>query len=287
MTGSRPAPLVDVAWLAEHLLDQDVVLLQVDGDASSYYARHLPCSQPLDWQDDLHDPVRRAPPSPGDLQRLLQHKGVTPDSHVVLYGTAWPGYAAHALWLLRWFRHERLSLLDGGLRAWVRSGLPVTAELPPARPAPPYHLPEPDEALRAVRDQVLQRYVSPEPGVLVLVLHCRTPAEFEGHVTQLVDVSVDRDRVSGHIPGARNLPSEQLLDDAGLFRPVDDLRRLFAEAGLTASSDAMVYCRVSERSALLWFALHELLGHAPTRHYDGGWAEYGSLVDVPVVREVD
>jgi thiosulfate/3-mercaptopyruvate sulfurtransferase len=99
-----------------------------------------------------------------------------------------------------------------------------------------------------------------------------------------LDLGVEHHRVGGHVPGALNLPSGQLLREDGRFRPRDELRALFAERGVTEHSDVVVYCRVAERSSLLWFALHELLGHPRVRHYDGGWAEYGSLIDVPVSR---
>lgn len=129
---------------------------------------------------------------------------------------------------------------------------------------------------------MLSRYVDPAPGILVV--DCRPPAEFVGRAVHPVDISVDRHRVSGHIPGARNLPWERLLDGDGRLHPPDRLRRLFADVGLTPDADVVVYCRVAEHSALLWYALHEVLGHRPARLYDGGWTEYGSLLDVPVAR---
>ena len=291
--------LVDVGWLAERLAvgsgnvgagdggagggAQEVVVFQVDGDASSFYTGHLPGALPLDWYDELLEQVRRGPVSREHFEQLMQRKGVAEDAHVVLVGVGDSAYAAHAFWLMRYYRHRRLSLLDGGRDAWVRAGLALHDSEPPARPVSRYRSPGPDPAVRVMREEVLARYVGAPAGTLVL--DCRTPAEFEGLSRNPMDLTVEQHRVGGHIPGARNLPSVQLLDEQQQFLPVARLRELFTGCGLTDDADVIVYCRVAERSSLLWFALHELLEHPRARHYDGGWAEYGSLMDAPVARD--
>ncbi len=130
---------------------------------------------------------------------------------------------------------------------------------------------------------MLDPYVG-APG-RTLLLDCRTHEEYEGRSRNPMDLAVEQHRVPGHIPGAVNLPSALLLTDQGTFQPVPRLRELFTSRGLAADSDVVVYCRVAERSSLLWFALSELLDHPSVRHYDGGWAEYGSLMDVSVARD--
>ena len=282
--GARTPPLVDVDWLRARPADT-ITLLQVDADSSSYYAGHLPAALPLDWYDELHETVRRGPVTREHFEQLMCRKGIDEDTHVVLCAGGDLAYAAHAYWVLRYYGHARVSLLDGGRAAWTRAGL----ALDDSEPAPPaltsYRSSGPDASLRATRDDILERYVD-APG-RALLLDCRTSEEYEGRSRNPMDLAVEQHRVPGHIPGARNLPSALLLTEDGGFQPLPRLRELFASSGLAEDSDVVVYCRVAERSSLLWFALSELLRHPHVRHYDGGWAEYGSLMDVSVARDDD
>jgi thiosulfate/3-mercaptopyruvate sulfurtransferase len=212
----------------------------------------------------------------------MQRKGVSRDAHVVLHSAGDGTHAAYAYWLLRYYGHPSVSLLDGGVRAWTDAGLPLQTRVPPTPEVGPYESPGPDRSVRVDRDEVLADYVHSPGGRLLL--DCRTAPEYRGTGRHLLDLPVEQHRVAGHIPGARNLPSGALLD-RGRFRPLGQVRGLVATSGVRAGLDVAVYCRVAERSALLWFALHELLGHRQVRHYDGGWTEWGSLLDVPVERD--
>lgn len=273
-------PLVDPAWLSARLEAPGIRLLQVDSDSTAYHCGHLPTAVPLDWHDELQDPQRRAPVNRPDLGLLLQRKGVDRDTHVVLYGTDGGAFATYAFWLLRYYRHPRISLLDGGLEAWVHSGGAIVDSPPTSRLLTSYRAPEHDGSLRVGRDELLGRYVH-APGESVL-LDCRTPEEYSGRHRHPLDLQFEQHRVAGHIPGSVNLPSGHMLNPDGTFRTQAELHDLFTGLGVKDESDVATYCRVAERSALVWFALRELLGHPRVRHYDGGWAEYGNLVDVPV-----
>lgn len=277
-------PLVDAPWLMARSGEPDLVVLEVGEDATAYYQQHLPGAGSLDWGEELQDPVCRGFVLAGSFAELMTAKGVRRDDHVVLYAADDPAYAAAAFWLLRYYRHTRTSLLDGGKGAWVAAG-GLLAEAPAERTAGVrYPTPEPDTSIRATRDDILGRFVSAGPGRTLL--DCRSPDEYRGHATHPLDMPLERHRVPGRIPGARNLPSTLLLDGSHTFRPWQQLRELFAERGIEPGDDVEValYCRVAERSSLLWFVLHELLGHDRVLNYDGGWAEYGSLMHVPVER---
>ena len=277
-------PLVDVEWLAEHRTAPGTVVLQVDVDSSAYYAAHLPGAIPLDWHDELHERVRRGPVSQAHFEELMRRKGIGIDDHVVFCGTGDSSYAAHAYWIFRYYQHRRLSLLDGGLQAWTRAGGRLEEAVPPALVGTRgYRSPGPDPSVRVRRVEMVSHYAAAPPGAVVL--DCRTPQEYAGAYRHPLDLGIEHHRVGGHVPGALSLPSEELLTGDGRFRPVAELRQLFARRGVQEDLEVVVYCRVAERSSLLWFALDELLGHPRVRHYDGGWAEYGSLLDVPVERD--
>jgi thiosulfate/3-mercaptopyruvate sulfurtransferase len=278
------APLVDVEWLAEHGAAPGIVALQVDVDSSAYYTAHLPGAIPLDWHDELHERVRRGPVSQAHFEELMRRKGIGVDDHVIFCGTGDSSHAAHAYWVFRYYQHRRLSLLDGGLRAWTLGGGRLEEAVPPPLVGTRgYRSPGPDPSVRVRRVEMVNHYAAAPPGAVVL--DCRTPQEYAGAYRHPLDLGIEHHRVGGHVPGARSLPSEELLTEDGRFRPIPSLRELFARRGVREDLEVVVYCRVAERSSLLWFALDELLGHPRVRHYDGGWAEYGSLLDVPVERD--
>jgi thiosulfate/3-mercaptopyruvate sulfurtransferase len=267
------------------LLDgpDDVVAAEVAADPQGYYSGHLPGAVLLDWFDDVHDPDRRGVVGQARFERLLSERGIGRDTHVVLYDDNLNKHAAYAHWLFRYYRHARISMLDGGRSAWVASGEPLVLE-EPGRPPTTYSSPGPDPALRLTRDDLLATFVhAPEGTVLV---DGRAPHVYRGRPgSNADDLPLLGLRLAGHIPGAVNLQAERLLDPAdGRFLPVERLQEVFADLGVRPQSEVAVYCAGGEQSSLLWFALAELLGHPAVRHYDGGWAEYGGLVDVPVER---
>lgn len=272
--------LVDARWLASHLDDPDVVPVEVDAEGATYYRGHVPGAVTLDWLDDLHHPRRRRFLDQQRFEALMDAQGIGADDHVVLYGDAENTYAAYAHWVFRYYRHRRVSLLDGGRAGWLAAGGPLTAQPGARRPRSGYRSPGPDPEIRATRDLVLARYVGARGGAVLV--DCRSPAEYAGWPENPLDLPLEHHRVPGHIPGAHNVPHPQVLAADGTFRSPAELGEMFGRLGVSPGSDVAVYCRVGERSSLLWFALHELVGHPRVRNYEGGWAEYGSLVDAPI-----
>lgn len=278
-------PLVSTAWLAEHAAAPGVLALEVNGEAARYYDGHVPGTLPLDWLDDLHAPTRRGFLQPPGLAELLGSLGVSSSTHVVLLGDAYNSYAASTYWLLYHHGHRNLSLVDGGRQAWEAEGRPLSTHIPVPVPVH-YPVPTPDQSdrsVRATREDILTRFVTGDPGTAVL--DCRNVDAYEGHGARGVDLPVEQHRVQGRMPGSENFDSTDAIDPVShRFLPPEDLKAMFALRGVGPGTDVALYCRLADRSALLWFALHEIVGHRQARVYDGGWTEYGSLVDVPVER---
>jgi len=282
MPDDRARPLVDVAWLERHLTDPSVVVLEVGTDDSAYHEAHVPGAAPLSWLDDLNELDRRGVPSQHHVELLLSSRGVARDSHVVLYGEEDNVFAAYAYWTLRYYGHLRLSLLDGGRRAWLAAGAPLSEAMPDRVPTR-YVAHDPDDSIRLTREAVLNSYLGASGGTAIV--DCRSELEFRGRPGTATDLPLLRHRLGGHIPGARNVPCVELLDPAtSRLRPAAELRLLFLEERIGPEQDVALYCDVGGRSALAWFVLHDLLGYPRVRLYEGGWAEYGSLVAAPVSR---
>ena len=277
------APLVSPDWVAEHLDDPGIRLVEVDEDTSLYETSHLPGAVALHWQEDLQDGVRRAFVSQQAFAELMDAKGIGNDTHVVLYGGNNNWFAAYAYWYFRLYGHQQVSLMDGGRKRWELEDRPMTSEATDVTPTSGYQAGEPETAIRAVRDQVISDYVGAPSGRALIDV--RSPAEFSGEAAAPPHLPQENAQVRGHIPGASNVPWSTAVDpETGSFLDVDRLREIYGDAVGGPETDVVAYCRIGERSAHTWFVLHELLGYGNVRNYDGSWTEYGSLVDVPVER---
>ena len=272
---SRRSALVDAAWVEQHHDDPGVVLVEVDEDTTAYDKGHIRGAVRLDWQQDLQDPVRRDFVGRQRFEQLLSSRGIGNDDTVVLYGGNNNWFAAYAYWYFKVYGHADVKLLDGGRKRWELDSRELVDDAP-SRPATTYTAQEPDLSIRAFRDEVLQAI-----GTRNLI-DVRSPDEYAGRLKAPPHLPQESAQRAGHIPTAANVPWSKAAEEDGTFRSDDELRRLYADAGVDFGRDTVSYCRIGERSAHTWFVLHELLEQPNVKNYDGSWTEYGSLVGVPV-----
>jgi len=279
---NREQVLVTTDWLAQHLHDPGIRIVEVDEDTEAYYRGHIPGAVAVNWNADLQDPLRRDFISPEAFAKLQDRLGITPDTLVVLYGGNNNWFAAYAYWYYKVYGHEPVKLLDGGRKAWELEGRELTTEPPAVEPTSGYPVRQPDYSIRAFRDQVLNDYLGKPGAALVDV---RSPEEYRGEKLAPDHLPQEVAQRPGHIPGAANIPwSKAVNPETGKFLSDEELANLYAEKGITKDKDVVAYCRIGERSAHTWFVLHELLGFPKVRNYDGSWTEWGSLVGVPIER---
>ena len=279
MTRSTDA-VVDAAWAQQHLDDPNVRFVEVDVDTAAFDEGHIPGAIGWNWTSQLSDGIRRDVASREDFTALLRSSGIGPDTTVVLYGDNNNWFAAWAYWQLKLFGWDDVRILDGGRKYWLANDLPIATDLA-SYPETDVNLPEPEFTQRAFRDDVL-RHVD-AGGALVDV---RSPAEFSGELLAPAALPQEGAQRGGHVPGAANIPWAQAVRDDGTFKDPDELRELYGAKGITPDRDVIAYCRIGERSSHTWFVLHELLGFERVRNYDGSWTEYGSLVGVPIEKDV-
>jgi thiosulfate/3-mercaptopyruvate sulfurtransferase len=272
---SRSDVLVDAAWVEAHQGDPSVVLVEVDEDTSAYDKGHIRNAIKLDWKKDLQDPVRRDFVDKAGFEALLSERGIGNDHTVVLYGGNNNWFAAYAYWYFRLYGHRNVKLLDGGRKKWELDSRELVEEVP-QRAKTSYTASEQDSAIRAHRDEVVASI-----GVKNLV-DVRSPDEFTGKLLAPAHLPQESAQRPGHITSARNIPWAKSANEDGTFKSDDELHALYGGAGVDFSKDTIAYCRIGERSAHTWFALHELLDQANVKNYDGSWTEYGSLVGVPI-----
>ena len=272
---SRSDVLVDADWVEAHLGEPGVVLVEVDEDTSAYDKGHIRSAIKIDWKKDLQDPVRRDFVDKAGFEALLSQRGIANDDTVVLYGGNNNWFAAYAYWYFKLYGHREVKLLDGGRKKWELDSRELVTEVP-QRPATRYQASEQNPQLRALRDEVVAAIGKRN------LIDVRSPDEFTGKLLAPAHLPQEQAQRPGHIPTARNVPWSKAANDDGTFKAEDDLRSLYAGAGVDFGKDTIAYCRIGERSAHTWFVLHELLGQANVKNYDGSWTEYGSLVGVPI-----
>ncbi|HTN98270.1 MAG TPA: sulfurtransferase [Nordella sp.] len=280
MTKAATDSLVTVEWLNDHLDDPQVRIFEVSVDPGIYEKSHILGATNLNWHTDLVDTTNRDIASREKLEAQLRKAGVGPDTTVVIYGDNNNWFAAWGAWVLDVYGFgERVKLLDGGRKLWEARGLPMTDKLP-FFAASTIELPERDKSLRARLGDVLEFVEGRVDGKLVDI---RSPDEYLGKIFAPDGVKELSIR-AGHIPGAENVPWATIVNEDGTYKPLDEIRRIYAAKGIDGSKPVITYCRIGERSSHSWFALKRLLGY-DVRNYDGSWTEYGNAVGVPVVNK--
>src|SRR5690606_6902527 len=272
---SRDTALVTAEWAEKNLDTPGVVFVEVDEDTSAYDAGHIPGAVKLDWKTELQDPVRRDFVNKQQFEALMSAKGISNDDTVVLYGGNNNWFAAYAYWYFKLYGHQNVKLLDGGRKKWELDNRTLVTEVP-QRPTTNYTAKEQDLSIRAFRDEVVEAIGSKN------LVDVRSPDEYAGRLLAPAHLPQEQAQRGGHVPTAINVPWSKAANEDGTFKSDEELRALYAEAGLDGSKPTIAYCRIGERSSHTWFALHELLGYTDVKNYDGSWTEYGSLVGVPV-----
>jgi thiosulfate/3-mercaptopyruvate sulfurtransferase len=278
---ARPEVLVSTEWVAAHLEDSAVRLLESDEDVLLYQSGHLPGALKLDWVEDLNDPILRDYIGREAMERLLRNRGVNPGATVVLYGDRNNWWATYAFWVLRLFGIERLAIMDGGRQRWIDEGRPLSTDRPAVTQGHLSAGERREASLRVFREDVLAHVRAGRPLVDV-----RSPEEFRGERLHLAEYPNEGAVRGGHIPGARNIPWGRAVDPAThCFRTADELRGIYErEQGFMPGEEIIVYCRIGERSSHTWFVLTYLLGYPTVRNYDGSWTEWGNSVRAPIER---
>jgi thiosulfate/3-mercaptopyruvate sulfurtransferase len=276
----NPDVLVSTEWVAEHLRDPQVRLVESDEDVLLYETGHISGAVKIDWHSDEQDQVRRDFIDRAGFEQLMASRGIANDTTVVFYGDKNNWYAAYTFWLFKLYGHRDCRIMNGGRAKWEAENRSYTTDMPVLEPAR-YSAGERDLSIRAFRPQVEEQLAR---GGAALV-DVRSPGEYTGKLLHMVNYPQEGAQRGGHIPGAQNIPWATAANADGTFKPADDLREIYGSRGITPDRDIIAYCRIGERSAHTWFVLTQLLGYPRVRNYDGSWTEWGNLVGAPIERE--
>ena len=277
---SHPEMLVETDWVLKNLDSGDFKLIEIDVDTAAYDLGHIPGAIGFNWQSQLQDQVNRDLISKEDFEKLMGESGISPDDTIIVYGDSNNWFAAYGLWIMQYYGHANIKIMNGGRVKWTTEGKILTKDTPSITPTT-YAVTSVNEDLRSLLPEVLE---VAKLGNRNLV-DVRSPDEFTGKVIAPPGMSETAQR-AGHIPGATSVPWVTAVAEDGTFKSADELQAIYIDgAGVDDSRDTIAYCRIGERSSHTWFVLKYLLGLKNVKNYDGSWTEYGNVIRAPIINE--
>ena len=276
---AHPEVLVSTDWVADHLKDEGIRIIESNEDQLLYSSGHIPGAVHVDWTKDLNDQVIRDYLNKDSFKKLMSRIGVSNNTTVIFYGDKNNWWACYAYWVFKLFGHVKAKVMDGGRLKWEIEKRELTRDVP-TYPETKYKAKERDDkTIRAFRVDVLKHISAGKKLVDV-----RSPEEYSGERLHMPNYPNEGALRGGHIPGAKSIPWAKAINpDDGTFKTADELKQIYEkENNLNTKDNVISYCRIGERSSHTWFVLKNLLGYDHVRNYDGSWTEWGNLVGVPI-----
>jgi len=280
MSYAHPEVLVETNWVADHINDSKVRIVEVDYDPENAYNQgHIKNAGLTWWKRDINDPIARDIIDKQKFEDLMRTLGVNSDTTLVLYGDFNNWFAAFAFWVFKYYGHQDIRIMNGGRKKWETEQRQYVKDVP-AFQKTNYTAKAPNDELRAYLPEV-RKIIDAKDSSFVLV-DVRSPKEFSGEITAPPEYPMEHAQRGGHIPSAKNIPWAQAVRDDGTFKSVEELKQLYEPKGVTKEKNVIAYCRIGERSSHTWFVLKYLLGYPKVRNYDGSWTEWGNMIRNPI-----
>ena len=271
--------LCETDWVSDNLDNPNIKILEVDYDIeNAYKTGHIKGAHMVWWKKDINDLLTRDLLTKSQFESLMSRVGATPESTLILYGDFNNWFAAFAFWVFKYYGHKNIKLMNGGRKKWELEKREYTTDEPSSVEKTVYTSTAPNEGIRAYLSDV-KRALEKKETMLVDV---RSNKEFNGEISAPPEYPMEHAQRAGHIPGAKNIPWLQAINDDGTFKTYDQLKELYEGNGIVPEKDVICYCRIGERSSHSWFVLKYLLGYPSVRNYDGSWTEWGNMIGNPI-----
>ena len=270
--------LVSTDWVENHLEDDDIAIIEVNSHPEqSYLKGHIPSSILWNLHKDLEDQIKRDIPSGTDMEKLMGSSGITNETTIILYGDGNNRSATWAFWLLRFYRHTKIKLIDGGRVKWLIEGKPVTSEIPKPKPAN-YQIKPPDKAIRATLSYIIKNLNRND----LRIIDTRTIEEYLGEMASSPGTPQTGISKNGRIPNSVNIQWTDCINPDGTVKSPQILSDMFSTNNALPENEVVAYCRLGVRASYTWFVLSEILNYQNVKNYDGSWTEWGNSIGVPI-----
>jgi thiosulfate/3-mercaptopyruvate sulfurtransferase len=279
----HPEVLVTTQWAQDNSKDsENVRIAEVDYDSkSNYLLGHIPGAVLFDWKQDINDPVTRNVLTKEAYENLLQKAGVSNDTTLILYGDFNNWFAAFAFWVFKYYGFKDVKIMNGGRKKWLIEDRPMSKDIPQYSRGS-FKASDADNNIRVFLNYVKDSLEKVKKNTTAMV-DVRSPKEFTGEILAPPEYPTEHAQRGGHIPGAKNIPWGQAVNDNdGTFKSADELKKLYESNGITPEKEVIAYCRIGERSSHSWFVLKYLLGYPNVKNYDGSWTEWGNIIASPI-----
>jgi thiosulfate/3-mercaptopyruvate sulfurtransferase len=278
----NPIALVEAQWLNNNLKNSDIRIVDVSNKADTFAKGHIPGAVPVRRYADLAANMPPAPnlyPNQEQFEQLMSRLGITPNTTVVAYDDSPGFFASRLLLIMELYGHDtgKLKLLNGGSKYWQSQGLPMSTTPVPVK-ATTYKAAKNHFAERTLTwDQILRDVLQGGKPEVVL-LDVRPAAEYGAENIRSIR--------GGHIPKAINVTGGNAVGPDMRFKSLEEMRKMFTDAGITPDKTIYEYCHSGDRSAHAYIILHHLLGYKNVKSYPGSWEEWSSLTFLPAGGQV-
>ena len=270
--------LVSTDWMANHLEDNNITVVEVNSHPEkSYFQSHIPSAILWDLHKDLEDPIKRDIPSGTDMEKLLGKSGITNETTIILYGDGNNRSATWAFWLLKFYRHKKIKLIDGGRIKWLIEGKPVIADIPKSDSAN-YQIKPPDKSIRATLPYITKNLYKND----LRIIDTRTIEEYLGEMASSPGTPQTGISKNGRIPNSVNIQWTDCINPDGTVKSSKVLSKMFGINNALPENEIIAYCRLGVRASYTWFVLHEILNYENVKNYDGSWTEWGNSIGTPI-----
>jgi thiosulfate/3-mercaptopyruvate sulfurtransferase len=273
-----PDVLVNTQWINDHLNDPNVRIIEVDfNPTTSYMLGHIPGASLFDWKRDLIDSNKREIISKEDLENSLQRAGINNDTTLIVYGDFKNWFATFAFWILKYYGFQDIRLMNGSRKKWFEEDRPISFDFP-SYPIGTFKASGPDTSIRTFMSYIKESIGSQNK----ILIDVRSNDEYNGKTLAPSEYFTEYGQIGGHIPGAVNVPWNNMINEDGTFKSAEELKKLYESLNVTPDKEVITYCGIGERASYTWFVLKYLLGYPNVKSYDGSWLEWGNTLGNPI-----
>lgn len=273
--------LVDTQWLSKHLQDDNIVIVDCQWDENAYLKAHIPNAIMRPGHSYLKSEqdgeLGKYLPGAGEFSRLMAEMGIDSSTEVICYDEWDNHFATRLWWLMKYYGHKEVRLLNGGWQAWVAAGFPVSCTVTKAKAAGGPNSVHENPSNNTTLDELLERYGNHD----VQILDVRRKSEYEG-------TELGKNRRGGHIPGAIHLEWNRMLSKSkqqvgvNFFQSEEKMQALLDQKGVSKDKTTVVHCQAGVRASFMFFCL-KMLGYPDVKLYDGSMGEWANIDHTPLV----